>query len=247
MVHVKVRSGQMKQVERLYRDRITVALAGTRGCRFAGMLQSARHPEDGISMTLWNSEEDARAYEASGLYSDLLAETKPFLSESLESTVRLSENLTLEYVPLPEEPVVRSLPVAATTDADIQSVDEDRDIWVRIVQLRIRAGKMQEFKKQYIGTVIPALRKVKGCRHVYLTELEGEPDVLASVTTWDSREDAEAYERSGLYDHLIEMQREFLSSLYEWKRHREGAGRPGVATSDDVVVELYTMLTGKSF
>jgi quinol monooxygenase YgiN len=247
MVHVKVKTGQVKQVERLYKDRIVSVLASTPGCRFAGLLQSAHHPEDLISMTLWNAEEDAKTYETSGGYKELLEETKPFLSDSSESTVRLSENLTLEYVPLPEEPVVRSFPVAATTDADVQSIEEKREIWVRIVQLKIRPGKRQEFKKKYVEEVIPTLRKVKGCRHVYLTEQEGGPDILASVTTWDSRADADAYEKSGLYDQLIESQREFLSSLYEWKRHREEAGKPRVATSEDVVVELYTVLTSKTF
>jgi heme-degrading monooxygenase HmoA len=247
MVHVKTKPGLQRQVETLYRDRIIPGLGTVRGCRFAGLLQSAHHPEYCISLTMWVSEKEAQAYHRSGLYAELLEATRPFLAESAETTVRLSEDLRLEYVQVPEEPVVHTHPVEATTDTDVESIDGRVDIHVRIVLLKIRPGKHDDFRKRYVEHVIPTLRRVKGCRHVYLTGQDDDPDVVASVTTWDSRQDAEAYEKSGLYDQLIDSQKEYLSALYEWKRHREGRGRPGVATSEDVVVELYNVLTSKSF
>ena len=247
MVHLKVKTGQVRMLENLYRDRVIPSLRAVEGCRFAGLLQSAYHPEDCISFTLWDSEEKSDAYERSGLYPQLLSEARPFLADSSDTTVRLSEDLTLEYVEVPEEPVIHDHPVAATTDTDVESIDGYPDIWVRIVQLKIRPGKRDEFKRRYVEHVIPTLRQVKGCRHAYLTGQDDDPDILSSVTTWNSREDAEAYEKSGLYDQLIESQKEFLSALFEWKRHREARGRPEVATSEDVVVELYNVLQGKSF
>jgi len=247
MVHLKVKTGQIRTLEALYRDRVIPSLSSVGGCRFAGLLQSAYHPEDCISFTLWEAEAKADAYERSGLYSQLLEEARPFLADSSDTTVRLSEDLTLEYVEVPEEPVIHGHPVAATTDDEVESIEGLPDIWVRIVQLKIRPGKREEFKRRYVEHVIPTLRQVRGCRHAYLTGQDDDPDILASVTTWNSRADAEAYEKSGLYDQLIESQKEFLSSLFEWKRHRESHGRPGVATSEDVVVELYNVLQGKSF
>ena len=247
MVHVKIRSGLLQQVETLYRDRIIPGLHTVKGCRFAGLLQSAHHPEYCISLTMWNSDQDAKGYQDSGLYTRLLEETKPFLAESTETTVRLSEDLKLEYVPVPEEPIIHAHPVEATTDTDVESIDGRSDIHVRIVLLKIRPGKHDDFRKRYVEHTIPTLRKVKGCRHVYLTGQDDDPDVVASVTTWDSRQDAENYEKSGLYDQLIDSQKEYLSALYEWKRHREGRGKAEVATSEDVVVELYNVVTSKSF
>jgi heme-degrading monooxygenase HmoA len=247
VVHLKVKTGLVDRLYHLYDANVVPALASVRGCRYAGLLQSAGHPEDCISLTLWSAEADAKAYESSGVYTGLLEGTRPLLVESSESMVRLAENLTLEYVLVPEEPVVRSLPVALTMGSNVNGVREKADIWVRIVQLRIRPEKLEGFKQRYAEHVIPVLRNVKGIRHVYLTEQEGDPGLLASVTTWDSRSDAEAYENSGLYTELIDSQREFLSPLYEWKRHREGSGRPGVVTSEDLVVEQYTVLTGRTF
>jgi len=247
MVHVKIKSGLAPQVEALYRDRIIPGLGSVGGCRFAGLLQSSQHPDYCISLTMWDSEENAKGYHRSGLYERLLEETKPFLAESTETTVRLSEDLRIEYVPVPEEPVVHSHPVEATTDTAVESIDGRTNIHVRIVLLKIRPGKHDAFRKQYIEHVIPTLRKVKGCRHVYLTGQDNDPDCVASVTTWDSKQDAVNYEKSGLYDKLIDSQKDYLSALYEWKRHREGQGNPGVATSDDVIVELYNILTSKSF
>ncbi|MDH4070533.1 MAG: antibiotic biosynthesis monooxygenase [Ignavibacteria bacterium] len=247
MVHIKIKTGQIQTIEALYRDRIIPALGSVQGCRFAGLLQSAHHPEDCISMTMWDSDQDATNYQGSGLYASLLEEARPFLADATDTTVRLSEDLTLEYVEVPEEPVIHSHPVAATTDTTVESIEGRDDIWVRIVLLKIRPGKHEEFKRRYVEHVIPTLRQVRGCRHAYLTGQDDDPDILASVTTWDSRQDAETYEQSGLYDQLIDSQKEFLSSLYEWKRHREGRGRPGVATSEDVVVELYNILESKTF
>ena len=247
MVHVKIRNGLVNQVEGLYRDRIIPGLGTVKGCRFAGLLQSAHHPDYCISLTMWDSDQEAKAYHRSGLYTRLVEETKPFLAESAETTVRLSEDLKLEYIQLPEEPVVHSHPVEATTDTTVESIDGRTDIHVRIVLLKIRPGKHDDFRKRYVEHVIPTLRKVKGCRHVYLTGQDEDPDIVASVTTWDSRQDAENYEKSGLYDQLIDSQKEYFSALYEWKRYREGRGRPEVATSEDAVVELYNVLTSKSF
>ena len=42
----------------------------------------------------------------------------------------------------------------------------------------------------------------KGHRFHYLLWSVAEPTDYASVTAWDSREDAEAYERSGTYEEL---------------------------------------------
>jgi len=47
------------------------------------------------------------------------------------------------------------------------------------------------------------LDRQKGHRFHYLLESVDAPGEGVSVTAWDSREDAEAYERSGAYEELM--------------------------------------------
>jgi heme-degrading monooxygenase HmoA len=231
----------------MYRDRVIPTLESIEGCRYAGMLQSVHEPDSCVSLTLWNAEQHARAYESSGLFAKLLEEMRPVFSESSESQIRLSENLTLEYVPIPQEPVVSTQPVAASSRPQHGDMRAGGGLWVRIVSLKLRPGKREEFKRVYAEQAIPVLRQVKGCRYVYLAEHENEPDAVLSVTSWDSREDAENYEKSGTFDRLLESQKSYLSSLYQWKRERGTAHKAEVATSEDVLVDHFNVLVGKSF
>ena len=47
------------------------------------------------------------------------------------------------------------------------------------------------------------IRKQKGYRFHYLLDSVDHPGKGVSLTAWDSREDAEAYERSGTYKELV--------------------------------------------
>lgn len=247
LVQMKVKEGQLEGLRLHYGQRIIPVLEGISGCRYAGLMKSIQHPEECISLTLWESEFDAEAYERGGVFESLLGETRPFLLESSESRLQLSEDLTLEYVPVPEEPVVSKLPVAARGDP-LSSREEQRSpMWVRIVSLKLRAGKLEEFKRLYTAQVIPTLREVKGCRYIYLTERSDRKDEILSVTSWENKEAAQAYEESGLFKRLLESQSETLSELYRWKME-EGNLRGGMsATSEDPTVEHFDVVIGKAF
>jgi heme-degrading monooxygenase HmoA len=106
---------------------------------------------------------------------------------------------------------------------------------------------MEEFKRLYEQQVIPALRSVKGCRYIYLTERANRRDEVISVTSWDSKADAEAYEQSGKFVKLLESQRHVLSGLYQWKIETGRRSGESIATSDDMTVEQYNVLAGRSF
>ena len=53
------------------------------------------------------------------------------------------------------------------------------------------------------GEVSGILSRQKGHRFHYLLESADTPGEGVSVTAWDSREDAEAYEMSGAYEGLV--------------------------------------------
>lgn len=247
LVRVKVKTDMVSDLARQYENRIIPALEHVKGCRYAGLMQSARQPDECLSLTLWNSGDDAREYEQSGVFTSLLDESRPYFLESSDFKIQLSDNLTLEYVPVPEEPVVSTFAVAAagTSDDDVSATAGS--IWVRIVSLKLRPDSVDAFKQDYIARVIPALRSVHGCRYVYLTERADRPNEVISVTSWTSRQDAEAYERSGLFMKLLESQQHLLSELYQWKKSHERTDNVDVTTSEDVAVEHYNVVVGRSF
>jgi quinol monooxygenase YgiN len=247
LVQVRVREGFLPAVTRLYSRVIAPALASAPGCRYAGLLQSVHVSDECLSLTVWDSENEANAYEQSGLFSTLIDQTRPFQAESSELRLQLSDDLKLEYLPVPGSPVVSSYPVAAAQTPPPGEHARPRTLWVRVVSLKIRPGKREEFKTLYAEKAIPALRGLKGCVYVYLAEKGDAPDEVLSVTGWDSRENAEQYERGGMFDQLLESQKALLSNLYQLKRAMQGEGAGPTVTSDDVKVDSYTVLVEESF
>lgn len=247
LVQVRVKEGFLPAVTRVYSRVIAPGLASAAGCRYAGLLQSVHHSDECLSLTIWESETEADAYEQSGLFSSLLEQVRPFQADSSELRLQLSNELKLEYLPVPGAPVVSSYPVAAAQPPAPDEQVRPRTLWVRVVSLKIRPGKLAEFKTLYAGQAIPALRALKGCVYVYLLEKGDSPDEVLSVTGWDSRENAEMYEKGGMFDRLLESQKSLLSNLYQMKREMQGGGAGPTVTSDDVNVECYTVLVEESF
>jgi heme-degrading monooxygenase HmoA len=247
LVHVRVKEGFLPAVTRLYSRVIAPGLATASGCRYAGLLQSVHHSDQCLSLTVWESIAEANAYEQSGLFSSLLEHIRPFQADSSELQLQLSSELKLEYLPVPDTPVVSSYPVAAAEAPAPGEPARRRALWVRVVSLKVRPGKLDEFKTLYAEKAIPALRALKGCIYVYLLENRETPDEVLSVTGWDSRDNAERYERGGVFDQLLDSQKSLLSNLYQMKREMQGGGAGAMVTSDDVNVESYTVLVEESF
>lgn len=245
LLQVEIEKDGLPLLKRLYEERVMPALQTQKGCRFASLMQSMHHPDQCLSLTLWDDPADAEAYEKSGLFASLMDESKLFLTESLEYSIKLSEDLQVEYVPVPRDPVVKSYPIAVQSDGVDKGGTEG--VWLRIVSLKILPGKMQEFKRLYTDHSVPALRAAPGCRHVYLLESEERDDEVFSVTIWDSREHAQEYERSGVFEHLLDLQKETLSGLAQWKIRTGQEDDRRTVSTEDVLVEHYTILAGRSF
>jgi heme-degrading monooxygenase HmoA len=63
----------------------------------------------------------------------------------------------------------------------------------------------------YRDEVSGVLARQKGHRFHYLLEAVDDATEGVFVTAWDSREDAEAYERSGAYEELVAKFRNFYT------------------------------------
>lgn len=233
-------------IQQKFDDIIIPTLQETPGCLCVCLVANETHKE-AISITLWDSQENAEEYEKSGLYNKLLGEIVPFLDDSSVWKIQLSENFELEYKPVTVDPVVKSeFTSLAQLDGQIPN-HKDQKMYLRILSLVIQPEKMEEFQQIYSQEILPVLQTTKGCRYAFLTESIEKKNEAVSVTIWDSQQDAERYEQSGVFAKMVDKSKHTLSAMYQWKMALEKKRSKPVVTSDDLKAEIYSVVTGKSF
>ena len=76
-------------------------------------------------------------------------------------------------------------------------------MWVRLTFSRMDPEQLAEIRALYNSEeVSEAVRQVKGYRFHYLLESADNRGEFVSITAWDNKSDAEAYEESGIYSEL---------------------------------------------
>lgn len=246
-VQLKVSTEYLKTLQGFYEKIVIPELQKIHGCQYACLIQSGNSPDEFVSMTFWDTKKEAEDYEKSGVYQSLLNQTKPFLAESSEWKIKLSDDFELKYEPVAEEPVLKEYSVAAQSGDKPSDEAQNPRMYVRIVSAKIKEGKMDEFKKLYADIIIPTLKKTAGCQYAYLTESMQEENQIISLTIWDSKEDADRYEKSGRFSELVEKVKHTFSELYQWKMALEKETGKKAKTSEDLEVSRYSIVTGKSF
>lgn len=246
LVQAKFQTESLSQIQDIYEKTIVPRLAKTKGCLCVVLMKSDTGNE-GISLTLWDSKKYAEAYEKTGLYQKLLGEIKPYLSESSELELILSEELTLEYKPVPEEPVIKSYTLIEQSGDKMLCEEEQGMMYFRILSLKIQTDKMDEFQRIYREGIIPVLQKIKGCRYAYLTESTEKKDEAISVTIWDSKQDADRYETNGPFQELVQKVQHTFPIFSQWKTTLEKTETRKIITSEDMSIHYYHVVTGKSF
>jgi heme-degrading monooxygenase HmoA len=230
-VRLDVRAGSEADFQRFHRERVLPALQRVAGCLFAGLLAPWRG-EAHRSVTLWRSADDARAYEDSGLYRELLRESEPMLSERTVWRVRLSED-PLETLGPPERdirPDGYRLDVGTPPD---RLADLPRAAHVRMVAATVRQDRRDEFLALYRDAVLPALQEAPGCLGAFLAEGGRDPDEALSITLWEREEDAVRYELSGEFDRLTRRLQSSFAPRVGW-RLTLGEGEPERRTAPRV-------------
>jgi heme-degrading monooxygenase HmoA len=240
-VKMFVKQSEIPDFRSLYEEHTLEAFATVPGCRYAALLQSTYNPEECISLTFWTSEAEADAYEQSGEYEHLIKILSPHFSESSELQIRLTKDLKIEYSSS-KDPEVRKFELGSPPES--KSTGE---IFLRMVSLKFREGKTEEFKKHYAENVIPVLRSVNGCRRAFLAAPSDSPNELISVTEWDNEQAAQVYEHGGQFDAILESQRHFFSGLSNWGMTGQRRTGNRVVTSDDVTIDHHLVLLGRSF
>jgi len=247
VLHLKIDPLKSRAFEAFYDKNIVPALQKVHGCLSITLVRSAQHIDEFLSVTLWDEQEDAEAFNQSELFQKLLGDTKQYFLDSSEWKIKLSEDYTLDLETVEKEPIVNSYPIVAQSDLGTLPVKESQSMFMRIVSAKILPDKMDEIRQLYKNDVIPALKITKGCRYAYLSESMKEDHEIFSVTIWDSRQDAENYEKSGLFEEFTERAKHTFSALSQWKMILDTNYDEKTAKSKAVDVNYYNIVSGRSF
>lgn len=247
MVEAAVKKDDDLSLEHLYTEKIISALENTPGCIFAGLLQQQDQPSHYISLTLWRNENDAEAYVHSGEYRKNLQLIEHTLDEGDEWKIQLSEDNTVEYTPVETEPEVKSFTVSKHQDA-LPPHLAAKSSYLRILSLKIKPGREDEFKKIYNDEILPELESVNGCQFAILLDNSGHNGEMISLTIWDDAASVDYYEKEGLFNAFMGRLNHTLGDLYKWRMALENRSKSATAvTSQDIGVSKFTMITGKKF
>ena len=84
MVSVRVRPERWDDLIDLYNTAVRPALRSTQGCRAVFLVEALHDPDQALSVSIWNREEDAIRYEMSGTFDDLTRKLKGTLEGSTQ-------------------------------------------------------------------------------------------------------------------------------------------------------------------
>lgn len=221
-VRLSIHQDRLAEIRQFYAERVVPALAAVNGCVFASLLEPSREGGEALSVTLWSSQAAAEAYEASGVYDELLDEADPLLVAPSNWVRELGTGQSGSIV-LPDPTVEGYL--VGREDGVTTPEEPARPIFVRMVAMRVGSGRLEELRRRYDAQVSPVLRATPGCRDAFLLASLGGRSRVLSVTFWDREEDAVRYELSGSFDRLVEVLRDCLSEVEQWRLSL--AARPG--------------------
>lgn len=82
---------------------------------------------------------------------------------------------------------------------------------VRLTYFSTSPDKVEKMRKVYTDEAMPVVRSQKGNLDCKLLEPVNNNDQFISMTVWDNKEDADAYQSTGVYKKLVDRVREFFS------------------------------------
>ena len=84
-------------------------------------------------------------------------------------------------------------------------------MFARLMVAQMKVDKMDDGRKVYAESIIPAAKSQKGYRGAYLLS-DRKTGKAVSITLWDSEEDAIANEQSGYLQEQVGKLKEFLTA-----------------------------------
>lgn len=242
LAQAKIRAEVIPRIKDVYTETVFRRLQSAAGCSYASLIRSVKHDDQFMTLSLWKTQHDLDGFTHSSDYDAMMNELNQILAESTEWQIQLTDDLTLQYSPVPEKPIITSYNVATAMDGAVGSIVEP--MVVRVVSMEIDPGRTEEFKRLYREIIIEKLKTVKGCLAAYLSENHLTPNAFISVTLWDCRQDADAYEHGGTFAGLVEAVRPTFSGLARLQTQLDKTRK--AVTSEDLRVERYEVISGKS-
>jgi heme-degrading monooxygenase HmoA len=74
---------------------------------------------------------------------------------------------------------------------------------VRFTTVKVNPVQAPEMESIYLAEIVPEVKKAKGNHNVLLLQSTNARDEYISVTMWDSKASADAYDASGQYKALV--------------------------------------------
>jgi len=112
-------------------------------------------------------------------------------------------------------------------------------MFMRLVNLKVKEGRLNDFARFYEERTIPALQETKGCLYASLLKPTADDVECVSMTLWRSRENVEAYEKSGLYDELLDEMDDMMAEVVEMKVRSGADSKRELHLLQDPDVEAY--------
>ena len=91
-------------------------------------------------------------------------------------------------------------------------------MYMSLLQLKVKPQVGESLREFYQSKVINELKKTAGC--LFASLIQGSGDRAAdwmSMTLWDSREHADAFRQSRIFNQLLSETEPFQSESSEWK------------------------------
>ena len=112
-------------------------------------------------------------------------------------------------------------------------------MFMRIVNLKVKEGRLRDLAQFYEDRVLPALQESGGCLYAGLLQPSDDDQECVSMTFWRSSKAAEAYETSGLYDQLLDDSDDFLAEVSEGRVQSSSEWSSAFPVLQDPEVEAY--------
>ena len=181
----------LEDTRKVWDESVTPAAKEQKGF-IGGFLLVTEQRDEAVAVTLWESKDDALAGEQSSYYQDQVKKFAAFIAAPPD---RKHYDVNSEIVFVKELGAAVASLTITKAKPDI-SIDEVRKVWDE--------------------NVIPAIKSQKGFIGGFLLASE-QRDEAISVALWESKDDGEAIQKSGLYQEQLKKFVAFIESVKDRK------------------------------
>ena len=241
LVHHLVKTEVIMPMSAKYDGMILTGLRSTQGCVFASLLQNVDDARKCVSLTIWESQQNASAYEESVLFPELLNSLREYFIEPNEWELKLTDDLSIEYAPIRIEPTI-----------DRFEEDNEKEYLqkyfatpyvVKILTVTVQPGKVNEFQGIFASKIIPIFNSQKGFIHIIRLRKGNEFNI---ISFWDETIDLNSSVGEQTLITLTRSIFEILPSTVQWQVSHK-TSRTNFVTSEEIKASVYRCLTGEWF